>query len=360
MTGKSSRAWTLLAIEGKRSYGGNIGYRDAPASEYRFDSGVGNGRHIKTGDLAFIRDREELIGVALIEAVTAEPGEKELLRCPVCRKTGIRERRNRRPPFRCSNGHEFEQPERAIIQVTKYEARYGGTFVEARGAVSGIDLRRAAFRTNDQMSIEEIDASQIADIVASAAPAARALLEPYFQRRGPDAFEDAADGGGNDYTPKMGDRRERVMAAICSRRGQAKFRRSLVRRYGGKCAISGCRVMAIVEAAHVWPYRGEGDNHPENGLLLRADLHTLYDLDLIRIDTDLRVWLAPELKGSEYEAFEGMHLPLDARPSSAGEPPLETLGNLLPIRLKSLFFSGFRHGLRVCRDECLLFAIGST
>jgi HNH endonuclease len=33
----------------------------------------------------------------------------------------------------------------------------------------------------------------------------------------------------------------------------------------------------ILEAAHISPYRGEEDNHPENGLLLRADLHTLFD-----------------------------------------------------------------------------------
>ena len=32
------------------------------------------------------------------------------------------------------------------------------------------------------------------------------------------------------------------------------------------------------------PYRGTKDNHPDNGLLLRADIHTLFDLDMIGID----------------------------------------------------------------------------
>lgn len=42
--------------------------------------------------------------------------------------------------------------------------------------------------------------------------------------------------------------------------------------------------MDVVEAAHINAYRNENDNHPANGLLLRADLHTLFDLDLIGVE----------------------------------------------------------------------------
>jgi hypothetical protein len=180
-----------------------------------------------------------------------------------------------------------------------------------------MELRQAAFHTNDQMSIEEVDAGKIADAIVLAAPEARLLLEEFLQRRKPDETGNVSSVPGNGYTPRMADTRKKVLASIRARRGQPKFRRDLIRRYGESCAISGCTVMAIVEAAHIWPYRGEEDNHPENGLLLRADLHTLYDLDLIGIDQDLRVHLSWSLEGSDYEQFAGRQLTLRARPSAS-------------------------------------------
>ena len=72
--------------------------------------------------------------------------------------------------------------------------------------------------------------------------------------------------------------------------------------------------MEIVEAAHIWPYRGEDDNHPENGLLLRADLHTLYDLDLLAVHPeDLTVRVHPSAKTAGYAQFEGQRLRLRGR-----------------------------------------------
>ena len=63
-----------------------------------------------------------------------------------------------------------------------------------------------------------------------------------------------------------------------------------------RCMVSGCQLVDLLEAAHIRPYRGENDNHPSNGLLLRADLHTLFDLDLLGIDPEtLLVRLADPL-----------------------------------------------------------------
>jgi len=65
---------------------------------------------------------------------------------------------------------------------------------------------------------------------------------------------------------------------------------------------------------HIVPYRGEHTNHVANGILLRADLHTLFDLHLLSIRPDtLRVHLAPELRDSEYEAYarKTLNLPAD-------------------------------------------------
>jgi len=133
--------------------------------------------------------------------------------------------------------------------------------------------------------------------------------------------DEEADGGkSNDtasYNPEEGDRRHVVVRQIRERRGQQKFRDALRERYGDRCLVTGCEVLAVLEAAHISPYRGEGDNHPENGLLLRTDIHTLFDLDLIGIEPDeLQVELHSAL-AKEYGTLTGKSLGCarDCRPS---------------------------------------------
>ena len=82
--------------------------------------------------------------------------------------------------------------------------------------------------------------------------------------------------------------------------------------------ISHCALMDIVESAHIWPYRGPKDNHPENGLLLRADIHTLFDLDLLGIEPDsMEVGVHPKAEPAGYGSFNGVRLriPGKTRPS---------------------------------------------
>lgn len=96
------------------------------------------------------------------------------------------------------------------------------------------------------------------------------------------AMPPAADEA-DDYKPTDSDERELIRQQIRKRRGQQRFRQKLADRYGRRCLVTGCEIFDIVEAAHIEPYRGPKNNHPGNGLLLRADIHTLFDLDLIGI-----------------------------------------------------------------------------
>lgn len=112
--------------------------------------------------------------------------------------------------------------------------------------------------------------------------------------------------------------RRRTLSAIVRREGQPAFRRSLLNAYNSRCAISGCAVEALLEAAHIVPYRGVHTNLVTNGLLLRADLHKLFDLHLLGIDPVSReVQLADELKQSEYAKFHGVPLHATIHPSQA-------------------------------------------
>jgi len=80
------------------------------------------------------------------------------------------------------------------------------------------------------------------------------------------------------------DQRERRMAEVVQRRGQGAFRAKLMEAYEGRCAITGCDAREALEAAHIARYSGAASNDPRNGLLLRADLHNLFDLGLIAVD----------------------------------------------------------------------------
>jgi putative restriction endonuclease len=110
------------------------------------------------------------------------------------------------------------------------------------------------------------------------------------------------------------DGREWVLSAIVRRRGQAAFRASLLAAYNSTCPITGCKVEALLEAAHIIPYLGATTNHIQNGLPLRADIHTLFDLQLLAIDPkSLTVLLSPSLLGSEYTPLSGKAIGLPAQ-----------------------------------------------
>jgi hypothetical protein len=111
------------------------------------------------------------------------------------------------------------------------------------------------------------------------------------------------------------DARERIVASIIRRRGQPDFRRRLLSAYDGCCAISGCNAVDALEAAHITPYRGPHTNCVQNGLLLRADLHTLFDLGLLAIDAStMSVLLSSALATSEYASLSSTHLRLPTDP----------------------------------------------
>lgn len=120
------------------------------------------------------------------------------------------------------------------------------------------------------------------------------------------------------------DGRERVIASIVRRRGQPAFRNALIEAYQGRCAISGCDAEVALEAAHISPYRGPETNTLSNGLLLRADLHTLFDLGLLAVDTaSMTVTIAPRLKGTSYSDLARQLVAVPEAPSA--RPSIEAL-----------------------------------
>ena len=94
--------------------------------------------------------------------------------------------------------------------------------------------------------------------------------------------------------------------------------------YEGRCAITGYDAAPALEGAHLRPYRGPESNTVTNGLLLRADIHTLFDLGLLAPEPVTRnVVVSKLLAGTQYEALSTSRL---ADPAAAWQrPSRETL-----------------------------------
>lgn len=319
------RAWLLLAFGEQRNYAGNTGYKDEVSKIYQYDNNVPNSRQIAEGDLVLLRNKTKLLGVARIEIIEKTQGEKELLYCPKCEKTKLNKRKTKKCEFRCNIcGYEFNTPIKESVTREIFTANFGNSFVPAEGVVSVEALQKACLKFNKQLSMQLIDLQVIRTSLLKHAPAVRKLLNQndnleYLQ--GDDADEDKNDDNSNAtvYCPTESDRRQLIMRQIRERRGQSEFRQALRSRYGDRCMITGCELVDILEAAHILPYRGEEDNHPENGLILRADLHTLFDLDLLGISPkDLKLYFHRQVRSAGYKEWNRKELLCsNLRPSKA-------------------------------------------
>ncbi|MEV6417970.1 HNH endonuclease [Kribbella sp. NPDC051718] len=117
------------------------------------------------------------------------------------------------------------------------------------------------------------------------------------------------------------DARRFMQRSIAVRRGQRQFRAELVRLYNGRCCISGCDAEPALEAAHITPYKGDHTNTPQNGLLLRADLHTLFDLFELTVDASShRIRLSNTLKNTMYREFDQVRITPPNKRTAAPAP----------------------------------------
>ena len=116
------------------------------------------------------------------------------------------------------------------------------------------------------------------------------------------------------------DLRSRVEAVHVERPGQGTFRLRLLEAYGRQCAVTGEHAVPVLDAAHIQPYLGPASNHPQNGIVLRSDLHRLYDKGYVTVTPDLRLEVSSRLRdefenGKHYYQMVGreIHVPRERR-----------------------------------------------
>lgn len=144
-------------------------------------------------------------------------------------------------------------------------------------------------------------------------PAQEAVLAQYFDTEPvPNPYSDAEREA---EMKRLGlDLRTYDLRSIARRQGQSGFRNKLLKAYGHTCAVTGTTSEYVLEAAHISRYLGAHTNKTNNGLLLRADIHTLFDLHQLTITPDYIVRVDSEL-GTPYQELDGTRAGLPDRPA---------------------------------------------
>jgi putative restriction endonuclease len=100
---------------------------------------------------------------------------------------------------------------------------------------------------------------------------------------------------------------------IHPRLGQGSFRVLVTEAYQRRCAMTGEKTLPVLDASHIKPYAQQGPHEVKNGLLLRQDIHTLFDRGYLTITNDYHIEVSRRIKedygnGKEYYAMHGRKL----------------------------------------------------
>ena len=100
----------------------------------------------------------------------------------------------------------------------------------------------------------------------------------------------------NRQVPVLSEMTHGSAALTVPRIGQQAFKAVVAETYNHHCAITGDKVRPVLEAAHILPVAAGGVHRVDNGLLLRSDVHTLFDRGFISVDVNHRLRVSRMLR----------------------------------------------------------------
>lgn len=296
-----------MAAGTDRGHGGNAGYDDQHDAFYSWDSKVPNHTRLQVGDPVAIWDKRRLLGVSVIEEILTEPGQKLLNRCVACSTTRISSRTSRSPRYRCMKcGAEFATPRTEVVEVQQYTARYDAAWTPLDGVLDGHDVRATQQNAGDINAMRPLDWAAFREALLGR-DAVRAV-DRVVQRAG---RVDLAGPPGTTVELAGGFRQ----ALVRVRRGQEAFRAHLLASQGDRCAFTGPAPERVLEAGHLYSYARLGEHHAHGGLMLRRDVHRLFDDGLLAVDpSGLRIDVGADLAAfPQYARLHGEPLALRLR-----------------------------------------------
>ncbi|WP_144018648.1 HNH endonuclease signature motif containing protein [Demequina sp. NBRC 110051] len=303
------RTWLLMAAGDNRGHAGNGGYDDQAEAYYSWDSNVPNAKSVAVGDVVVLWDKSQVLGVSVIENIDCAPGVKVLQRCPRCATTRIAERRTKTPRFRCMKStchEEFDEPDTEVADVEKYVARYDAGWTALEGVVEAGLVTALALHAGDFNAMRPVSWTGLSGLLEEKG-ADRALSR--LTGRVPESVLP------RDAPLRIKFDQGHRQSVVRVRRGQSQFRNHLLETQGEVCAFTGAAPRRALEAGHLYSYAKLGQHHQYGGLILRRDIHRLFDDGMLALDPlRLTVDVSGDLKRyPQYGRLHGNELKLDLR-----------------------------------------------
>ncbi len=277
--------WLMLLKEDYRRLSVDTRYNDAAASHYSWDNRVPNYRQVKVGDLVAIWDESALLGMSVIESIQEGHSTKLVARCPNCKTTNIESRSTMIPVYRCySCKATFDNPENDFIEVQTFRSNHSQGWVDLAGTLDASKLRALCLKPKSQNSIRELRWHEFIAAIGGfdARDALTSIEVTAAQLR-----------GGHAIRP------------VRVRLGQSSFRAHLLNKFGNVCAFSGPLPKAALEACHLYSYATVGQHDPHGGILLRRDLHRLFDEGLIAVSESGTIDVRDDVR--KYPIYDSLH-----------------------------------------------------
>lgn len=113
-----------------------------------------------------------------------------------------------------------------------------------------------------------------------------------------------------------------------TRLGQGAFKALVLNAYNRRCAVTGDKIRPVLQAAHIRPVSHGGANRLDNGILLRSDVHTLFDNGYLAVDEQYCLRVSPRLRaefGNGEEFYRLDHAEISVPRRSVDKPNREFL-----------------------------------
>ena len=290
------KAWLCIASDGVTTRFGDV-YEEVLGETYSWPKSIPQAYEMSVGDVIALWDKKRLLGVSRIETITGATQIREQYRCPnnSCKRLDIRERSKMSPKFKCGKcRQETDEPVIEVSERDVFIARYDAGWSAVDVLVDGNACRSMTVKPLSQHSIRAIDMGLFAHFLTSLP---KMSLKPLENRRP-----------------------GHVRATVKVRVGQGEFRQKLRDVYGDVCAFTGTNHPSALEAAHLYSYAEYGQHHEDGGLLLRRDVHRLFDRGLLAVNpSTLTLDIHPDLAvHAQYSALQGKALAVDVKKAVIG------------------------------------------
>jgi len=286
----SRRAWMVISKNPETTVRADDGYLETLGESYEWVTILPHGKDIRVGDFIIIRDSDFVLGFSIIDHIEIVDKIREKNTCPECGIAQVRVRKTAKPLYMCAGCKAtFDSPNVEKKMLEHRVASYGAGWVDLERNVKTKEAWKfLSLNPKSQHSLQPVDLEAFSNFTSQFS-----ILEiARFSTR------DRQINGGHK------------LRTVKTRIGQSAFRQNLLNKFGAVCAFTGINVPAGLEAAHLYSYSEQGIHHADGGLLLRRDIHSLFDKGFIAFDVESeKLDLTKDLLMlSQYESLHGAKL----------------------------------------------------